>query len=765
MALVTKRICKKIVLFFSLMALFGCITLDKIQQISYEEIVAANTALNSGDHIAALNLYENLLNGVEFENRYARAFALFRIAFIQKETGDIEGLKNTASRLDDLRREPISFYYNKKIDDLLLYIKTGKMGITAVQERTIIPKRETIYAVYISSNGNDAAAGTRTAPIRTFEAAQKKIREKRKDTTLGEGGLQIVFVDNYNIDKPFVLTAEDSGTNRNPLIISGGNTEKRVVISGGKNIGIWRALNPSDTDVIIDEQYRNKIIVAEFEKNNIKNFGPLVFGGFSSGRGFRTHNTPELFYNGSVQKIATWPNKGYTTIEINERFSNDRILKWANEKEAWLHVYWIYEWADAYEKINKIDIEKREVFLEPPVNGYGFGRNEARVVNAVSEIDLPGEWAIDTEKGLIFYYPPESFNPKNIFLSYSPGAFVINNCNNIKIENIEIKQIRGDIINIKDSENIIIYNNNLHNASGNGLVINGKKNHIIHSTNFKSFGRGGIYLNAGDRKNLIGSGTIIENCSFSDLSRIDRTYTPGILIYGMSQIIRNNRFFNIPSSAIRLETNNVIVELNEFYNCLFESGDQGAIDVFANPLYQGNIIRWNYFRDIINDTHMAASVRLDDFISGFAIYENIFENGSSHAFGAVQVHGGKNNLIEGNLFINCNLVFSITTREEGNWKTNPLIINNLASHDWKTAEWLNQYPYLYGLEDKYTNENYYIDNIIINSPNIRRGNFYASIFINNRITATDNNVTYRDSIKYLPSYRRIPVDKIGNYKN
>jgi hypothetical protein len=37
-------------------------------------------------------------------------------------------------------------------------------------------------------------------------------------------------------------------------------------------------------------------------------------------------------------------------------FSNDRILRWVNEKEAWLHGYWKYEWADAYEKI---DIEKK----------------------------------------------------------------------------------------------------------------------------------------------------------------------------------------------------------------------------------------------------------------------------------------------------------------------------------------------------------------------------------------------------------------------
>ncbi|MCL2705353.1 MAG: right-handed parallel beta-helix repeat-containing protein [Spirochaetaceae bacterium] len=761
-----KKNCKKVGILFFLILFLSCTSLGNVQKDYYEEkMETADNACNNGDYITALKLYENLLEDVKLRNKYVRAVVLFRIAFVQKETGDLEGLKKTVSKLEKLKTYTLPYYYNKKIEDLLLFTKTGadNIGITAVPGKTIIPENTIIYTVYISSRGSDNAEGTKNSPLKTFEAAQKKIREKRKSVTLGEGSLQIVFVDDYNIEKPFILTAEDSGTEKNPLVISG-SAEKKVVISGGKNITTWRKVNPSDTNAPIEE-YKNKIIVAEFEKNNIAGFGTLIFAGFSSGRGFKTFGIPELFYKEEVQKISSWPNEGYTKIEINERFNNDRIIKWANEKEAWLHGYWKYEWAEAYEKINNIDVEKRIISLEAPVNRYGFGRNDGRIVNAVSEIDLPGEWAIDTEKGLIFYYPLENIDPKNIFISYSTGAFEIDNCNNLKIENLEIKQIRGDILNIKDSENIVIYNNELNNASGYGIIINGKTNHIIHSTVFKSFGRGGIEIDTGDRKKLIDSKTIIENCSFSDLSRIDRTYTPGILIYGMSQIIKNNVFFNIPSSAIRLETNNVIVELNEFYNCVFESGDQGAVETYANPLYLGNIIRWNYFHDIVNKEYMAASVRLDDFISGFTVYENVFENGSSGRFGAVQVHGGKNNLVEGNIFNNCDLVFSITTKGKRKWQKGAHVIENLASHDWKTTEWQNQYPYLSGIENKYTDENYYFDNIIINSSRIKSGDFNASVFFNNIAINKSNNVVYSDIIKYLPKYRRIPIDKIGNYKN
>ena len=62
-----------------------------------------------------------------------------------------------------------------------------------------------------------------------------------------------------------------------------------------------------------------------------------------------------------------------------------------------------------------------------------------------------------------------------------------------------------------------------------------------------------------------------------------------IVVEGMGPVIRHNSFVNIPSSAIRLATLDALVELNYFHNCVYESGDQGAIDVFGNPLYRGKV--------------------------------------------------------------------------------------------------------------------------------------------------------------------------------
>lgn len=146
----------------------------------------------------------------------------------------------------------------------------------------------------------------------------------------------------------------------------------------------------------------------------------------------------------------------------------------------------------------------------------------------------------------------------------------------------------------------------------------------------------------------------VENCRIFDISRLKRTYTPAVHLDGCGNRIVHNLFENIPSSALRIEGNDHLIELNVVRNVVRESDDQGGLDMFGNPLYRGVVIRWNHWSDIGGGTeHGAAGVRLDDMISGVAVYGNVFERCGAVHFGGVQIHGDKENLVEGNLFIDC----------------------------------------------------------------------------------------------------------------
>jgi Right handed beta helix region len=283
-------------------------------------------------------------------------------------------------------------------------------------------------------------------------------------------------------------------------------------------------------------------------------------------------------------------------------------------------------------------------------------------------------------------------------------------------------------------------------------------------------GRGGIDISAGDKLKLVNSGSVIENCKISNLSRIDRTYTPAIVVEGDGTKVRNCLFSNIPSSGIRLEGNDMLIELNEFTKCVIESDDQGAIDVWGNPLLRGNIIRWNFFHDIgIPDLHMAAGVRLDDAISGFSIYENLFLRSSNNHFGGIQIHGGKDNFIEGNIFADCHAAISQSAWGDKRWQeaiNSPEHPMYKAIHatGWQSESWLLRYPALKNLLTD-PDINFASDNLVINAETfILRKSKKFEVLNNELIKAEKHPAVSVDFKGFLVPWHSIPVERIGPYK-
>jgi len=116
--------------------------------------------------------------------------------------------------------------------------------------------------------------------------------------------------------------------------------------------------------------------------------------------------------------------------------------------------------------------------------------------------------------------------------------------------------------------------------------------------------------------------------------------------------------------------------------------------MFGNPLFRGVVIRWNRWSDIQGGTHCgAAGVRLDDMISGVTIQGNLFERCGAVLFGAVQIHGGKDNLVDGNAFIDCFAGISHSRWGEKRWqKAMEPFLSTAASPPYST-----RYPKLAGL--------------------------------------------------------------------
>ena len=640
-----------------------------------------------------------------------------------------------------------------------------------------------VAATLYVRQGSEVSEGTREHPFSTLEEAFDRAGTIVRERKTGPGTIEIVLAgDEYRLTGPVLIGKENSGSERNPVLVRSADKKMPVVITGGTVMSDWQVETDPVVLGLLPENARGKVVTEDLKKNGITGINEIVFGGFGSGRShcgtyrFDTMPVPELYYDGQVQEFSRWPDYRDTVAYVYG-FSDSRAVKWGKEDDVWLHGYWKYLYADSYEKVGGFENGKLE--LLPPYNRYGFSdttkglMTETRwyALNLLSEMNRPGEWKISAGKNRIWFFPPENFDPSKCVLSaYGPGI-LIDSCSDMTFRNIEISHIKGDAVVARDCDRLTFSDCRIHDVSGLGIQILGGRQHRINHVDICDMGRSGIYLQSGDKKTLEPSGSLIENCHIWNLSRIDRTYTPAVLLDGTAVTVQNCLFEQIPSSAIRIEGNDMLIQMNEFADCVLESNDQGAIDIWFNSLYRGNVIRWNYFHDIGSEKRMAAAVRLDDAISGVVISGNIMRNCSTGSFGAVQIHGGHYNCMENNIFIDNNIAVSNTAWPDGFWVShfrNPRTKALLKETPWQSGRW-RKYPELRHLHDN-PNFNVVKDNVFVdcgkifgsNSFNAEANKIKNAVFSGNRNVRSGKPLkSLRQMVKFCGMEDKIPADRIG----
>ena len=152
---------------------------------------------------------------------------------------------------------------------------------------------------------------------------------------------------------------------------------------------------------------------------------------------------------------------------------------------------------------------------------------------------------------------------------------------------------------------------------------------------------------------------------------------------GVGNRIAYNLFEDSPHHGMRMGGYDHTVEYNRVNRVVQESDDQSGIDMWGNPVCRGNVIRYNYWSNIGNKWDVAgqSGIRLDDMISGILMYGNIFVRSAGGRFGAIQIHGGKDNIAENNLIVDSQAAFSFSPWGKKRW------LENLVpeSHFWKRS--------------------------------------------------------------------------------
>jgi hypothetical protein len=538
--------------------------------------------------------------------------------------------------------------------------------------------------LHVATTAPGLGDGSKARSYPSLSQARDAIRQWKKshDGTLPSGGVRVlIHGGTYPVSDTFVLEQQDSGTSEAPIIYQAKHGTLPVFF-GGAPIRDWKPLSDPKLLEQLDPAARGRVFEAELASLGLKDLGDPT----------ELRRAPELFCDGVPQTLARWPNDGFVRIaetlgsdlitngpaldgckDGKFRFAEERPTRWLSEPDVRLYGYWYWDWLEEFQKVSAIDPAARSFTLAAPYSRYGYRKGQRyRAVNVFRELDQPGEWYLDRRTARLYWLPPDGIQPQRaqVTLScFAPPFVVLENVAHVILLGLTFEAGRGDAIHISGGDNCLVAGCTIRQFGGDGVVVDGGSHHGVFGCAITCMGCGGMRVKGGDRNSLTAGHHFVENCFVSDISRLQRTYTPAVLLEGCGNRVAHNRFEWMPSSALRVEGNDQLVELNQIRHVVRESDDQGGLDCWGNPLYRGLVIRWNQWSDITGGTHCgAAGVRLDDMISGVAIYGNLFERCGAALFGGMQIHGGKDNLIDGNVFLDCHAGISFSWWGEKRWR-------------------------------------------------------------------------------------------------
>ena len=532
----------------------------------------------------------------------------------------------------------------KQVAVFFLILSYSLSDAQASLERHVSPAGSHAQATlerHVSPAGNDNWPGTAGKPWKTLEAAFARLASSDGDILL------IVEDGEYSISSPLVL----EGLKDKKVTVEAAPGASPT-IRGDKQVG-----------KLLRVKGKGKILQANLKAAGVRDFGNPC----------ERTNLVDLYWKGERQHLSRWPDEGFlqagealgpTRVDDVTRkegvftYNEDRISRWASEKDAWIYGYFRWDWSDQYQKVASIDPGTKTINLAEPWHNYGYKSGFRYYgVNLLCELDSPGEYYIDRDKGILYWYPPEEYSAGDeVTVSVYSGDYMLElrDCRNVTISGLAFEGGRHGAVSVSGCEGVLLENIRMSCFGGSAVKIASSGNVRLNRCLMETLGHSGIQATGGDRKTLSKAGYVVSETVVRDFSLFKHTYEPAVFFSGCGLTVTHCEFCGSSSSAMRIDGSEAIVEYNYFHDLVKESDDQGAIDMYFNYGYRGVVIRHNLFRDIKGGSVCgAAGVRFDDMISGQRVYGNIFDNVGAILFGAVQIHGGKDNLVENNVFYKC----------------------------------------------------------------------------------------------------------------
>jgi len=518
---------------------------------------------------------------------------------------------------------------------------------------------------YVAPNGDDSASGVNPAadaapqdgPLATLDGTRAAVRRLIETTGLPQGGVEVLVRGGvYPVNAAVRFEAADAGRADAPVVYRAVPGET-VILSGGRTVGGFVPVSDPDALARLVPDAAPHVLQADLRAAGITEYGAADDG------------TLQVYFRGRPMTLSRWPDEGFVKIAgLVEKdghqihgipgsttgkfhYEEDRPARWTKERDAWLHGYWFWDWSDQRKKIAAILPESKTIELTPPYHTYGYRVGQwYYAFNLLCELDRPGEWFVDREKGLLFFWPPDTPGEGDVMVSKADTAAVFADASHVTLRGLVFEGFRGTVVSVSGGAGVRVSGCTFRNGSGGAVSAEGGAGHTVAGCDIHGMGRNGIRLSGGDRTTLTPAGHAAENNHIWDYGRWSRMYQTAISLDGVGNRALRNLIHDAPHMAVGFGGNDHLIEGNEIHRVCLESNDAGAIYAGRNWTMRGNVIRGNYLHDIQGfENKGCVGVYLDDMFASADIVGNLFVRVTAAAF----IGGGRDCAIENNVFVDC----------------------------------------------------------------------------------------------------------------
>ena len=591
-------------------------------------------------------------------------------------------------------------------------------------------------AIYVSPDGFDGNVGTRQLPLRTLEGARQRLL-----TQLPAQKVTICLLKGrHERTGSFTLNKEDFGGFEVPTVVFKADADAVLTGSVVLPFAVWQPVTDAETLARLDDVIEKQVRFVDLRQLRYTDFGLMRGVGFSE----PVYPAPmELFSDHRPMPLACWPNEGFARYgELIDKgavprtgdhrklpgkveFDHPRIAKWVNQKDAWVHGTFAWDWADKRVPLVEADAKNKTLTLGTSL--YGYKPNKRFIMlNVLEELDRTGEYYIDRDRGRLYYLGDVSSETLTISLLDEPMvvmdglsnvtwqgltfeegcsmAVLMTDCHGCKVVGCTIRNFGTAAVSIGEGEygsevgsygyggwdpERGLYANTAWNRRG------GTHNGIV-SCDIYDIGTYGIMLGGGDRKTLTPAHNYVLNCDIYRTARIAWQMFPNVSIDGVGNKVEHCHLHQNPHSAIMYWGNDHVIAYNEIDHCVYDSSDSGAIYTGRDPSGTGTVMKHNFIHHIKGNSDFEG-VFLDDGTCGQIMIGNVFFDISGHGAKGIKYHGGQYNEAINNVFINCDKAIYYQLWNQESWTrflTGDLTAKRLAAVNVTEEPYASKYPKL-----------------------------------------------------------------------